>query len=349
VKERAQTGNWLIQDALQRAHMLAVLRRLDRVGHTGNLLIVATLLSAGPFFGWWPILPVLLGGIGFQIVESTLERFRRPEYALGLAWIAASVVYASAFFLANKPPVVGLPFMLLMNVGFSAVFPARGVVVGGLVQAALLAAVAFGTAGDLVMADPVLVVMPLALLGAVTLLGTVVGKSAVEHRGAAVVDPLTGLLNRMALDSRAAELSYQAEISREPLALIIGDLDGFKAINDLDGHSTGDAVLQEVAARLRTHVRAFDSVYRLGGDEFVVLLPGVDREGALELGERLREAVGTRAVRGVPVTISLGVAARSAGDERSYAELFDAADDALYEAKRAGRDRVALSAAAAAH
>jgi diguanylate cyclase (GGDEF)-like protein len=75
----------------------------------------------------------------------------------------------------------------------------------------------------------------------------------------------------------------------------------------------------------------------------------VDREGALELGERLREAVGTRAVRGVPVTISLGVAARSAGDERSYAELFDAADDALYEAKRAGRDRVALSAAAAAH
>src|SRR5690349_17100523 len=146
VKERARTGNWLIQDALQRAHMLAVLRRLDRVGHTGNLLIVGTLLSAGPFFGWWPILPVLLGGIGFQIVESTLERFRRPEYALGLAWIAASVVYASAFFLASQPPVVGLPFMLLMNVGFSAVFPARGVVVGGLVQAALLTAVAFGTA-----------------------------------------------------------------------------------------------------------------------------------------------------------------------------------------------------------
>jgi two-component system, cell cycle response regulator len=342
VDDRAQTGNWLIQDSLQRAHMLAVLRRLDRVGHAGNLLIIGTLVSAGPFFGWWPLLPVVLGGIGFQMVESTLERFRRPEYALGLAWIAAAVVYALAFFLANKPPVVGLPFMLLMNVGFSAVFPARGVLIGGAVQGALLAAVAFGTGGDLVLADPILFVMPLALLGAVTLVGTVVGKSAVEHRGAAVVDPLTGLLNRMALDSRAAELSYQAAISREPLALILGDLDGFKGINDREGHATGDAVLQEVAARLRTHVRAFDSVYRLGGDEFVVLLPGVDWDGALELGERLREAVASRPVRDVPVTISLGVAA---DDQRSYAELFDAADQALYDAKRGGRDRVASSAA----
>jgi diguanylate cyclase (GGDEF)-like protein len=156
------------------------------------------------------------------------------------------------------------------------------------------------------------------------------------------VDPLTGLLNRMALDSRAAELSYQAAISREPLALILGDLDGFKGINDREGHATGDAVLQEVAARLRTHVRAFDSVYRLGGDEFVVLLPGVDWDGALELGERLREAVASRPVRDVPVTISLGVAA---DDQRSYAELFDAADQALYDAKRGGRDRVASSAA----
>jgi diguanylate cyclase (GGDEF)-like protein len=344
VVEDAHTGSWLIRDGLERAHMLAMLRRIDRVGHSANLLILAALVSAGPWFGWWPMVPVLLGGIGLQIAESTLDRRRRPEYALGLAWIAAAVVFASAFFLAGRPPVVGLPFMLLMNVGFSAVFPPRGVVIGGAVQAALMAAVAFGTGGAEVLHYPIVFVMPLALLGVLTLIGTVVGRSAVEHRGAAVVDPLTGLLNRMALDSRAAELSHQAELSEEPLALILADLDGFKAINDLDGHAVGDAVLEEVAARLRSHVRAFDSVYRLGGDEFVLLLPGVDCDGALELAERLRESLGSRPVRGVPVTISMGVAARSAGDDLGYSQLFDAADGALYEAKRAGRDRVASSA-----
>jgi diguanylate cyclase (GGDEF)-like protein len=287
----------------------------------------------------------VLGGIGFQLVENSLDRWRRPEFALGLAWIAASTVYASAFFLATKPPVAALPFMVLMNVGFSAVFPVRGVVLGALAQAALMATVAFATFGDQVLADPVLLVMPLTLLFSLALLGTTVGQSALEHRGAAVVDKLTGLLNRTALDSRAAELEHQVTLSGEPLALILGDLDGFKSVNDLHGHAIGDLVLCEVAVRLRAQVRAFDSIYRLGGDEFVVLLPGMDADGALDLGERLRRAVGDEPVAGVPVTMSLGVSAGSAAESRSFGELFEAADDALYEAKRGGRDRVASSAA----
>jgi diguanylate cyclase (GGDEF)-like protein len=346
VEERARTGSWLIQDGLQRAHMLDLLRRIDRVGHSGNLLIIGALAAAGPYFGWWPILPLVLAGAGLQAVESSLERFRRPEYALGLAWVAACIVYAFSYFLATKPPVAALPLMVLMNVGFSAVFPVRGVAVGAAVQALLMAAVGFGACTHEVLSHPALLVLPLALLGAAALVGTAVGQSALEHRGAAVVDSLTGLLNRAALDARAAELQHQAALTGEPLALILGDLDSFKSINDRHGHAVGDAVLQEVAARLRAQVRAFDSIYRLGGDEFVVLLPGVAWEGAVELGERLREAVSAEPLHGVEVTISLGAAARSPGDPRNFAELFDAADRALYDAKHRGRDRVEAEALA---
>ena len=162
--------------------------------------------------------------------------------------------------------------------------------------------------------------MPLTLLFSIALLGTTVGQSALEHRGAAVVDKLTGLLNRTALDSRAAELEHQVTLSGEPLALILGDLDGFKAVNDLHGHAIGDVVLCEAAVRMRAQVRAFDSIYRLGGDEFVILLPGVEADGALELGERLRHAVRDEPD---PPGTGLARAARRASDSSSDSAASD--------------------------
>ena len=125
------------------------------------------------------------------------------------------------------------------------------------------------------------------------------------------------------------------------MALILGDLDRFKSVNDQRGHAVGDSVLQELAGRLRRETRAFDSIYRYGGEEFVVLLPGVELGGAVELAERLREAVRGEPAQGIPLTISLGVAATSRGELPDFARLLDEADHALYEAKHAGRDRVA--------
>ena len=200
--ERVRTGSWLSPDGLQRIHMLDLLGRLDRVGHLGNAMILAALVAAGPYFGWWPIVPVVVAGAGFQVIEFSLKRRRRPEYALGSAWLVACAVYASGYFLATHPPIAAFPLMLLMNVGFSAVFPRRGVLIGGAWQALLLLAVAFGSGGEQVLDQPALVAVTLVLLGDVTLIGTVVGQSAMEHRGAGVVDPLTGLLNRGALTRR---------------------------------------------------------------------------------------------------------------------------------------------------
>ena len=152
-------------------------------------------------------------------------------------------------------------------------------------------------------------------------------------------DPLTTVLNARAFASRVAqELGRNRRYGR-PLALIYLDLDDFKKVNDAHGHATGDAVLRLVADAMRSAVRQADVVGRLGGDEFGVLMPETDGSLAHAVANRL--AGGIRTVfRGTPsVTASIGVVAVS-GTEAGSDELLRKADQAMYEAKRAGKDRV---------
>jgi diguanylate cyclase (GGDEF)-like protein len=142
------------------------------------------------------------------------------------------------------------------------------------------------------------------------------------------------------LSTRVVELAQQSEVTGEPVGLIVADLDRFKRINDTLGHSTGDAVLKEVAYLLRKQLRAFDLAYRLGGEEFLILVPGSDVAGTVELAERLRAVIAAERVAGVPVTMSLGVHASARGTRFDYESVFAAADAALYRAKREGRDTV---------
>ena len=164
-------------------------------------------------------------------------------------------------------------------------------------------------------------------------------------------DPLTGLLNR-----RAMNAALQAEWDRHarfatPFAVLSLDIDHFKRINDSRGHETGDQVLQEVARRLHGAVREIDRIGRTGGEEFLVLMPGcsADSDGLLT-AERLRRAVGGLPVQlaGTPplrVTLSAGVAGPAAADA-GVSAMLQRCDRALYCAKSQGRDRVALQAAA---
>ena len=162
-------------------------------------------------------------------------------------------------------------------------------------------------------------------------------------------DSLTGLANRRRLFAVGQEELRRARRFDHPLAAIMLDLDRFKLVNDRYGHGAGDDVLREVARRLLATIRETDLPARYGGEEFAVLLPETDLETARAAAERIRLAVaesplGTR--RGpLPVTLSAGVAMLE-DDTRDLGALFDAADAALYAAKAAGRNRVAIAAAA---
>ena len=108
-----------------------------------------------------------------------------------------------------------------------------------------------------------------------------------EHRDRAVLDPLTGLLNRSSLESRAVEIEQQARLTGGPVSLVLLDLDRFKRVNDTHGHERGDAVLRDVAYEIRKSLRSFELIYRIGGEEFLVLLPGVALHEAVEVAERV--------------------------------------------------------------
>ena len=198
-----------------------------------------------------------------------------------------------------------------------------------------------------VLSNPSILVLPLALLGAVSLFGYGIGQATVDQLGVATIDQLTGMLSRTALRARVAELSHRPDAGGKPVAVLVADLDNFKAINDEHGHATGDRVLAEVAERMRTGLRLFDSAYRIGGEEFLVLLVGMDERGAAVVAERIRASVGGRRTAGLPVTVSIGVSECGAGEAFDYERLFGAADAALRVAKANGRNRVAAASTAA--
>jgi diguanylate cyclase (GGDEF)-like protein len=158
-------------------------------------------------------------------------------------------------------------------------------------------------------------------------------------------DPLTGLANRRHFfETAEAELSrsrrYQAALS-----LLMLDIDRFKEVNDAHGHRAGDRVLQKLAQTCREVLRAVDVVGRVGGEEFAILLPETAAEGALEVAERLREAVeGAEVAReeGVPLRVTVSIGVSTASGDANLDTLMSQADDALYDAKHRGRNRVCV-------
>jgi two-component system cell cycle response regulator len=163
-------------------------------------------------------------------------------------------------------------------------------------------------------------------------------------------DPLTGLLNHgefqrvLASESGRLERFSSLRTSGHRLSLLLIDIDRFKLLNDRYGHPSGDAVLRKVADAINDAVRSFDVVARYGGEEFAVVLPETDEEGALQVAERVRQAVVDTVAAPKPgprrrITVSIG-SATAPSDGSNPAELIAAADDALYRAKDMGRNRV---------
>lgn len=154
----------------------------------------------------------------------------------------------------------------------------------------------------------------------------------------ATTDSLTGLLNRGQFLRLAQRAEARASLNGQPSTLLLLDLDHFKQVNDTRGHAVGDAVLSGFADRCAAQLRTHDLIGRIGGEEFAVLLPGTDQNDGTVIAERLRQTVAASPIAGVPVTVSIGVAAARA----SLDDTMHGADMALYEAKRSGRDRVVV-------
>jgi two-component system cell cycle response regulator len=157
-------------------------------------------------------------------------------------------------------------------------------------------------------------------------------------------DPLTQSLNRRALTVRLVAEMDRARRYNAVLSMLMVDLDHFKRVNDSKGHLVGDEVLREVAHLLQESVRSVDFVARYGGEEFVVVLPETAHAGAVIFAERMRERIEqmsfVREHGGAKLTASIGVASYPTNDIHTVEDLFTRADDALYRAKAAGRNRV---------
>lgn len=337
--EDARRGSWLCPTELDRIRVVDASPRVRKIRLVGIGCLGASLLASGPWVGWWVLIPLCLIAVNLITVERRLMRSAHPERVSAWAIVTTLLALGAGVALSGGPRSPALPWTVL-PAGVAAARFRPQVVVAGI--ALTVATILLGTVAvhpNATVSDPVSVIATLALLGGVVSIVWALQAAELHHRDEAILDPLTGLLNRHALLPRFAELSQQARISKQPVSMVLCDVDGFKAINDEHGHDRGDAVLRDIAYELRKRLRSFELVYRLGGEEFLILLPGIGAQAGQEIAERLRACVEQACPTGIRTTISLGLSCENGGTVQ-YESLFKAADRALYEAKRAGRNRV---------
>ena len=336
-------NSWLCPTELDRARLVDASRRVRTLRFVSLAAIAVALAASTPWQSPAYLLLAAAAGVVFVAVDLTIRRVSRPELVSAAAIITTLGLIAIGVALTGGPRSPELPWLVLPLGVAAARFRPQVVVVALAITLAALAAVTVGAHTSATVANPTPAIATAGL--ALSLLSIVWAMQAaeLEQREAAVHDPLTSLLNRNSLPVRFAELAHQARISGRPISVVICDVDSFKQINDTYGHDRGDRVLVEVAAALRRQLRSFELIYRLGGEEFLVLLPGVGRRRATEIAERLRTAVEQAKPAGLAVTASFGTACAS-GQTASFNFLYKLADQALYEAKRAGGNAVVCAA-----
>lgn len=338
---------WLSPTLADRERAVDMEPRLKPMRAVTMLTLAVTLVICGPWVGWWTLLPLALAAAAFAVTDRGLPRADHPEYNLALAWLVSELAIAGSVAFTSGSGTPSAAWLALPVVTLPARFSVRGVRAGVGLAGLLLVLSTFGVHPHYVLHHPQVTLFPLALIIGVAALSMALMQSDLAHRSASVIDPLTSMLNRAALRARVQELTYQSAVVHQSIGIVVGDIDEFKAINDTHGHATGDAVLRDVAYRMRKSLRAFDLAYRLGGEEFLVLLPGATPERAAEVAEELRQAIARDMINGVRVTMSFGVASSPPAGfdfERTFAE----ADAALYQAKRSGRNRVHVAGQPAA-
>jgi diguanylate cyclase (GGDEF)-like protein len=339
VGDMSEGTSWLCPTELDRGRVVDANDRVRTIRLVGSGAVGAALLIAAPWIGWWTLGLFALSALNFLNVDRRLRTSRHPERVSATAIVITLVLLGGGVVISGGPSSPALPWLVLPAAMAAARFRPQVVVVGIVLTLFLILLVTLGVDPAKTIEDPVPVIATLALLAGVVSIVWALQAAELHHRDEAILDPLTGLLNRHALAPRFVELSQQARLTREPICMLLCDVDSFKSVNDRYGHDRGDAVLRDIAYELRKRLRSFELVYRLGGEEFLVVLPGVCHVEGREIAERLRAAVAEARPTGIAVTISIGLSSAS-GESLAYESLFKSADRALYDAKHAGRNRV---------
>jgi diguanylate cyclase (GGDEF)-like protein len=340
----SERSSWLCPTELDRTRIVDANDRVRTIRLVGAGAVGVALLMSAPWIGWWTLILLALCALNFWSVERRLRSSSHPERVSFTAIVITLLLIGAGVALSGGPHSPALPWMVLPGAMVAARFRPQVVAVGIVLTVLLIAVSTLAVDPGATIADPVSVIATLALLAVVISIVLALQAAELHHRDEAILDPLTGLLNRHALAPRFTEISHQARLTHQPVCLLLCDVDTFKQVNDRYGHDRGDAVLRDVAYELRKRLRSFELAYRLGGEEFLIVLPGVTHTEGQEVAERLRAAIAQTHPTGIPITVSFGLSVAS-GEEVVYETLFKAADEALYEAKRAGRNRVAAAPA----
>ncbi len=339
---RGEAQTWLCPTEEERARVLENSARVMRARIVAAGVIGVSAIAAIPTYGWWMLAVFAVAVFPIQTLEARMRRSPRPEYHAAFNILMTQVAIAVAAALTGGPtsPVL---FLIVIPTAFAATrFRFRVTILATVIPIVMLLIVTFGLNFQKTLDHPAWLLVAIDVIVGVSAACQALFGAEQHHRKSAILDPLTGLLNRQGLERRFDELAEQARLMNARVSVLMCDLDHFKAINDSHGHAAGDAVLRDVAYELRKQLRSFELIYRIGGEEFLVVLPGASAVAARSLGEKLCAATRSCCSNGLSVTLSVGTATLH-GQEVQFRRMFEAADRALYNAKRGGRDRVATA------
>jgi diguanylate cyclase (GGDEF)-like protein len=336
----------------------ALYRRAAAILAVGGLLSGLCLLPAGYLRPtWWAITYITVNAIGSLALAVVFTRRRLPPAVmLAIALVSDLIIVAVALCVRDTGGARALLTMFAIPIVFVALFTSmRGVIVQT-VAATLSIGVILRLSGETssILALHLVLAMYASLCPSVLVMGLRrhLEEAVERERCAATTDPLTAAANRRGLEAKAPELIRLSCRRAAPIGVLVGDVDHFKRVNDSFGHPTGDEVLKRVADAIRSCLRAEDVVARLGGEEFAVLAV-LPPQHLAALAERIRAAVATQCSPW-NVTVSIGltwgdVDTVTPGEEiDTMWTLVDQADELMFEAKRAGRNRVYTLAASQA-
>jgi len=328
---------WLCPSEADSARLHDMTRRLLPAGVAITILCLPLSVLVALRVGFVLFVPYLIAATVVVLMGSLSSR-AKAEYWLFAGDVATLAAIAAVVALSGggESPELGLLLLALVAAGRHTQRAFVLFTVLAILATALACVLATNRGVDY--SDLRVVGFMTVILGVAVLVLTLT-RAEREYRERALVDPLTGVLNRLALARRLEELRAQAAVGEGSLCVIAADVDHFKHVNDTYGHDAGDTVLREIAAALRTNLRAFPLLYRTGGEEFLAVLPGLSCSEGGQIAERLRVVVERSRPNDVPITMSFGVAS-SSGPGLDPDAVLTVADDCLYQAKENGRNQV---------